>query len=439
MQSHLLALLVRQESQPPERGSSPDVRIIASAGFSATESSFPPDFDPRLAQRLTRRVLRLPTLAERRDDIPALVELFMERHLHRLGRVLDAPSETTLARLRAYSWPGYLRELEDAVRRSIIASRGPRLEVDQALLGEGMPFGRYRLLRRLGQGGMGEVWEARHELLARPAAVKLIRPEHLRRTKYETLRRRFEREARATAKLGCQHTVTLYDFGVAESGAFYYVMELLHGIDLERAIEDFGPMPSARVAALIAQACRSLAEAHAAGLVHRDVKPANLFLCKLGLDVDRLKVLDFGMVTGDKASDATKLSMDDEIYGTPECMSPEAAAGAPDLDGRTDVYGLGCVAYWMLTGKPVFEASSAMSLLIKHLREPPEPPSRRGIEGIHEGLEELVMLCLAKDRANRPSALELLDALLASGLCAEWTDNEARAWWMDHLPALMER
>jgi|GEM_PF-230842 len=437
LQAPLYQLLSRQSEYAAERKAGDDVRIIASASVNHTEGSLPSEFDPLLAERLTRNIMHLPTLSERRDDIPALVELFITRHARRQGRVLDPPAEVTLSRLAAYSWPGNLRELEDVVRRSIIASRGPRIEVSQALLGEGVPFGSYRLLRKLGNGGMGEVWEARHDLLARPAAIKLIRSEHSLRRNQEALRRRFEREARATANLGCQHTVTLYDFGVAENGAFYYVMELLHGTDLERAVERFGPMPAGRVVSLLMQACRSLAEAHSAGLVHRDIKPANLFISKLGLEVDHLKVLDFGMVKGCDASDETRVSVADEIYGTPECISPEAAAGAPDVDGRADIYSLGCVAYFMLTGQVVFEASSAMGMVIRHLRDAPERPSQRGVGGIPQELEEMVMLCLAKHREQRPTALELLDGLSATGLGASWTDHDARGWWMDNLPDFM--
>ena len=439
VQGQLLQILLAQDNaRAAAPGAQDDVRFIASAAFSPTGGSLPADFDPQLAQKLTRRVLRLPTLAERSDDIPELVELFVTRHARALGRVLEPPSGSTLSRLHAYSWPGNLRELEDVVRRSIISSRGPLLEVDQALLGDGIPFGSYRLLRRLGEGGMGEVWEARHQVLARPAAVKLIRPQHVANMNHAMLRRRFECEAKATANLACPHTVTLYDFGVSDEGAFYYVMELLHGVDIQRAVEEFGPMPPSRVAALLVQACRSLAEAHASNLVHRDIKPANLFICKLGLEVDVLKVLDFGMVSGGKSVQDTRLSAADEIYGTPECISPEAASGAGSLDGRTDVYGLGCVAYWMLTGQVVFDAPSGMAMLIKHIQEAPVRPSQRSGLDIPADLEELVMLCLAKPRDNRPTALELLDGLHASRLHEAWDDREARAWWMAHLPKIME-
>jgi DNA-binding NtrC family response regulator len=440
MQEQLLAILIAQEQARATTGAAePDVRIIASAALAPTGGGLPQDYDPRLAQKLTRRVLRLPTLAERSADIPELVDLFLTRHAHGLGRVLEPPSAHTLSRLAAYSWPGNLREMEDVVRRSIIASRGPLLDVDQALLGDGIPFGSYRLLRKLGEGGMGEVWEARHQLLARPAAVKLIRPEHLAHKDHAVLRRRFEHEAKATANLASPHTVTLYDFGVSEDGAFYYVMELLHGMDLQRIVEEFGPLPPARVVALLMQACRSLAEAHASNLVHRDIKPANLFICKLGLETDVLKVLDFGMVSGGKSVEDTRLSAADEIYGTPECISPEAAMGARNLDGRADVYGLGCVAYWLLTGQVVFDSPSAMGMVVKHIQETPIRPSERAGHDLPADLEELVMLCLAKQPDNRPTAIELLDGLNASRLHEAWDDRQARGWWMDNLPRFMER
>ena len=439
-QSRLLQILLAQENaRAVAPGGQDDVRFIASAASTPTGGGLPAEFDPQLAQKLTRRVLRLPTLAERSDDIPELVNLFLTRHTRALGRVLEPPSGLTLSRLHAYSWPGNLRELEDVVRRSIISSRGPLLDVDQALLSDGIPFGGYRLLRRLGEGGMGEVWEARHQLLARPAAVKLIRPQHVASKNHAVLRRRFECEARATANLASPHTVTLYDFGVSDEGAFYYVMELLHGMDTQQAVEEFGPMSPARVASLLMQACRSLAEAHASNLVHRDIKPANLFICKLGLEVDVLKVLDFGMVSGGKSVEDTRLSAADEIYGTPECISPEAATGAGNLDGRADVYGLGCVAYWMLTGQIVFDAPSGMAMLIKHIQEAPVRPSERAGLDIPSELEELVMLCLAKKPDNRPTALELLDGLNASRLQEAWDDRQARGWWMAHLPQFMER
>ena len=189
---------------------------------------------------------------------------------------------------------------------------------------------------------------------------------------------------------------------------------------------------------LLRQACHSLAEAHAAGLVHRDVKPANLFVCRLGLDVDFVKVLDFGLVKmqGPSAEGAEALTLEGSFTGTPAFMPPEVALGTDPVDGRADIYALGCVAYWLLTGEVVFERGNAMQVIVDHIRTPPVPPSLRARQDVPEELERIVLRCLAKDPAARPaSAAELSRELAALGLEASWTDERARAWWADHLPA----
>ena len=202
---------------------------------------------------------------------------------------------------------------------------------------------------------MGEIWRARHRMLARPVAVKLIRPELLGvKTPVEaaSLVARFQREAEATAALHSSHTIALHDFGVTPEGTFYYVMELLEGLDLETLVRRFGPVPPERAIHLLIQACDSLAEAHAAGLVHRDVKPANMLTCHFGLKWDFVKVLDFGLVkTAWSLGDDDRLTSEGTITGTPAYMAPEAVLGAQAIDARVDLYGLGCVAYWLLTGE----------------------------------------------------------------------------------------
>ena len=221
------------------------------------------------------------------------------------------------------------------------------LEVDKALLDEGLPLGHYRLLEKLGEGGMGEVWRARHQLLARPCAVKLIRPDRLGGSRRDAALERFRREARTIARLSSPNTVRLYDFGLSESGSLYFVMELLRGLDLYALVKDFGPLPPERVVSVLRQACRSLAEAHEAGLLHRDVKPHNLFLCRLGLECDVVKVLDFGLVKSVGGEEDAQLTAEGTLTGTPAYMPPERAAGGPG-DARSDIYALGCVAWWML-------------------------------------------------------------------------------------------
>ena len=219
-------------------------------------------------------------------------------------------------------------------------------------------------IERIGAGGMGEVWRAQHRLLARPAAIKLIRSSMLGESQRarEALVRRFEREARETAALGSTHTIDVYDFGVTEEGDFYYVMELLEGLSLERLVQEFGAVDPGRTVYLLRQVCHSLGEAHARGLVHRDVKPANIMVCRLGPDDDFVKVLDFGLVKHTAAGQTvTMLSMEGTVVGTPGYMAPEIALGRADVDGRTDIYSLGCVAYYMLTGQPVFSGDTPVA------------------------------------------------------------------------------
>lgn len=292
-------------------------------------------------------------------------------------------------------------------------------------------LGQYTLEETIGEGGMGTVHRARHALLKRQAAIKLIR----NASKDPLARARFEREADATASLRSPHTVELYDFGVSTEGDFYTVMELLEGIDLETAVARFGPMPAARVVFLLRQACESLEEAHAAGLVHRDVKPANLVLCRYGLRHDFLKVLDFGLVTlGTHRLDA-KSTADGAIAGTPAYLPPEVALGATDVDGRADLYALGCVAFWLLTAHVVFERDNVTATVLAHVNDRPDAPSLRSELEIPSALDAVVLACLEKDPDRRPaSAGELSERLAAAVDTSAWTQERAAAWWDLHRP-----
>jgi len=305
-------------------------------------------------------------------------------------------------------------------------------------VGRARELGSYRLVERLGVGGMGEVWRAEHRLLARPAAVKLVRPETLGTGTSERSRilHRFEREAQATATMRCPHTVELYDFGVADDGTFYYVMELLDGFDLDTLVRQFGPLPAERTVRLLLQVCHSLGEAHEAGLIHRDIKPANIYACRFGRETDWVKVLDFGMV---KHFGATRLpdqnlTADNVVSGTPAYMAPEQILGNA-VDGRADLYALGCVAYWMLTGLQVFTGRTAMETMMLHVREIPLPPSSRTELPIPHHLELAIMACLAKDPAERPANADALAGLLRSvKLDHPWDAARAAAWWDTHRP-----
>jgi eukaryotic-like serine/threonine-protein kinase len=300
-------------------------------------------------------------------------------------------------------------------------------------------MGSYRLGDLIGEGGMGQVWHAHHRLLARPAAIKLIRPEGVSRDDPSAAKlalQRFRREAEAAASLRSPHTIQLYDFGVTDDGRFYLVMELLDGLDLESLVRRFGPLPPARVIHLLRQACHSLAEAHAAGLVHRDIKPANLHVCKLGLEYDFLKVLDFGLVKHDtrSASAQTMVTGSELAAGTPAYMPPEVLSAEP-IDGRLDLYALGCVGYFLLTGMLVFEADTALQMIGQHLRVAPVPPSLRSGRPMPEELERLILACLAKDPSDRPATAQAFDHDLAAIDLVPWCSGEARAWWETNLGA----
>jgi len=298
-------------------------------------------------------------------------------------------------------------------------------------------LGSYRLEEKLGEGGMGEVWRARHRMLARGAAIKLIRPargvDGLPAVSADAVRR-FEREAQAIAGLRSPHTVELFDFGVAQDGAFYYVMELLDGLDADRLVRRYGPVPPERAIYLLRQICHSLSEAESRRLVHRDIKPANIFLCHYGEEYDFVKVLDFGIVTAPGGSVEPAITRDAHVQGTPAFIAPEQALGEP-LDGRADIYATGCVAYWLLTGEFVFTADTTMGLLVQHAQSRPAPPSTRTTQPIPPALEELVLSCLAKDPEQRPqSARELSRRLGGIGETLPWTPEQAESWWLEHRP-----
>ncbi len=330
--------------------------------------------------------------------------------------------------------PNYISALLAVVPSRIIMRLGRQVS-------DARELGAYQLGDLLGSGGMGEVYAARHRMLRRPAAVKLIRPGTLGQSGLEaadTLVRRFKREAEATASLQSPHTIAVYDFGVTRRGDLYYVMELLHGLDLETLVERFGPMRPPRVVYLLQQACHSLAEAHAAGLIHRDVKPGNLYACWFGLEADFLKVTDFGLVkaTPELVPEQTKLTADGLTTGTPAYMAPELAMN-DHPDWRVDIYALGCVAHWLLTGRLVFEADTPMRMMVKHIEGTPVPPSYHSELDVGPDLDELVLACLAKDRRQRPSdAQKLAQRLAALDVAEAWTQENAARWWRTNLPEI---
>lgn len=300
------------------------------------------------------------------------------------------------------------------------------VRAEKALL-EARDLGSYRLEERIGSGGMGEVWRARHRMLARPAAVKLIRTD-LPGLDASDLEARFEREAFTLASMRSPHTVSLLDYGKAADGRLYLAMELLEGMTLDQVVDRHGPLSAPRVISILIGVCRSLAEAHAAGLVHRDIKPANIFLCHDGDGIERTKVIDFGLA---KQPVAPALTAAGTVTGTTDYMAPEQARAEP-IDGRADLYSLACVGFYLLTGRPVFRANSDVGVIIAHQTQRPPPLHEATTEWVPPELENLLTRCLAKDPAYRPRGASGLARALAEIPIPEAHRPSAeslRSWW----------
>jgi hypothetical protein len=285
-------------------------------------------------------------------------------------------------------------------------------------------LGQYTLKEKIGEGGMGIVYRAEHEMLRRPTAIKLLPPS---KAGEESLRR-FEREVQLTARLTNPHTVSIYDFGRTPDGVFYYVMEYLDGVDLETLVQESGPLAPGRAVRVLRQICAALAEAHGIGLIHRDIKPANVILCERGGIPDIAKVLDFGLVKD--VSDTSGLTNENVLQGTPQYMAPEAIRDSTSTDPRSDLYAVGAVGYFLLTGTPVFAGKSPLETIHHHLQTEPESLSRRLGRAVPEDLEALILRCLAKDPDQRPdSAKALARALAACAGVQPWDEVSAQSYW----------
>ncbi len=289
-------------------------------------------------------------------------------------------------------------------------------------------LGQYTLLEKLGEGGMGIVYRAEHEMLRRPTAIKLLPPG---RAGEESLKR-FEREVQQTARLTSPHTVSVYDFGRTPDGLFYYVMEYLDGVDLDHLVQQEGPLPPGRAVRILEQVCEALSEAHGIGLIHRDIKPANILLCERGGVPDIAKVVDFGLVRDVSGASDPRLTDENVLHGTPQYMAPEAIRNPETVDPRSDLYAVGAVAYYLLTGTPVFSGRGPLETIHHHLQTEPEAPSQRLGRPVSERLEALVLACLAKDPDQRPeSARALSRALAACDDVPAWDELEAERWWRE--------
>ena len=382
---------------------------------------------PAIAPAAPRRVLIAGLLAGSMDALGFGLAVLR-------GGAPDASAAGVVGILAWMLAPNYLCAFLALVPATLIRRLGREAGVAREL-------GSYRLGRLLDKGGMGEVYEATHRMIAKPAAIKLIRPELLADSPAfaEIMVERFYREAEAVASLRSAHTVALYDFGVASDGTLYYVMELLDGIDLQRLVERFGPLPPERVIHILAQVCDSLGEAHERGMVHRDIKPSNIVVCRLGLAVDFVKVLDFGLVRQDTpaAPYVPGLSVPLGTPGTPSYMAPEAVSGSGSVDRRADLYALGCVGYWLLTGRTVFDGDSPVQIMYHHGYDTPMPPSQRLGAPVPCDLEAVILAALAKLPGDRPPTAADFGRRIEQCVPQEgWDPRRAEEWWEEHLSAM---
>ncbi len=293
-------------------------------------------------------------------------------------------------------------------------------------------LGNYIIKGELGEGGMGHVYVAEHALMKRPTAVKVLKAPP---SDADAWLARFEREVRLLAGLSHPNTITVYDFGRSGRGTFYYAMEYLDGSNLEELVERFGPVPPERTVFILTQICGSLAEAHRSGIMHRDVKPSNILLTCRGGMYDYVKVLDFGLAKPIVPDGSPKVTKTGIFLGTPQYAAPEVVSGSDRLDGRADLYGLGGVAYWMLAGRPPFEAISSTGLMLEHMNTLPVAPSAVSEFSVPPELDDVVMRCLEKDPDKRfPTAGEVEAVLRTITFEKPWTWERARAWWAVHLP-----
>lgn len=338
----------------------------------------------------------------------------------------EAYRPLTILRWAFFSIFGLLIASSIAIFVFTLALARAQREAQKASI-EAKHLGQYRLEQRLGAGAMGVVYKGHHAMLRRPTAIKMLNIDKVNETSIQ----RFEREVQITCKLNNPNTVAIYDYGRTPEGVFYYAMEYLDGIDLQALVEKYGPQPEGRVIQILKAICSSLYEAHSLGLVHRDIKPANVMLNRRGGEADVVKVLDFGLVRA--LDEAKQVQQSGGLTGTPLYMSPEAIQ-TPDLvDARSDLYAVGAIGYFLITGQPVFNARSLVELCQQHVTSLPDSPSQRLGRPVSTELECALLTCLEKTRAKRPQTARDLSTLLDRAPTAgEWTLDDAETWWGRH-------
>jgi serine/threonine-protein kinase len=400
---------------------------IVLVGFAAQALFVPPAFAGEVAHSLVLilthmvivRAVVVPSTAARSAGVSLLAALPV---LAALARLPPPPGGDPVVTWNERLWSGLWTACGVIVAALVShVIYGLREEIQKA-----RRLGQYTLEEKLGEGGMGSVYRARHAMLRRPTAIKLVPPEKASASALA----RFEREVQLTASLSHPNTVSVFDYGHTPDGIFYYVMEYLEGTNLDALVRAYGPQPPARVAHVLRQVASALVEAHGIGLIHRDIKPENVILCERGGIPDVAKVVDFGLVRDLEPASGARLTQANVIHGTPLYLSPEAIRAPDAVDARSDIYGLGAVGYYLLTGTHVFGGATTVEVCSHHLHTRPDPPSERLGRPVPAGLERLVLACLEKDPALRPaSALDLRDALGALADVGHWGEREAREWW----------
>ena len=426
-------LLWLMQGEPADEGLETRPRIIAAIRGGLHDSFKRGRLLPELYEAFAGGVVRIPALAERSEDIPLLIQDVVDTQARRLGRPIYGLTAQSLEMAKTYSWPGNYRELRSLIERLAIITRGGLIDIPEEQLRTDGVNG-YRLISKLGEGGMGVIWQAEHRMLSRPAAIKIIRQNFEDEDERNDFLARFEREARATANLRCPHTVTLFEYGVTLEGAPFYVMELLDGLDLDQLVERYGAIHPGRACRLLGQACLSLAEAHDAGIIHRDIKPGNIALCRIGAQYDFVKVLDFGLVKNTNAGRHQRTTNPNFLVGTPGFMAPEYVVDGHN-DARSDLYSLAAVGYFLISGRYHLDGETSMQLLMKQSAEDPPLLSSVCPGVILKDLDDFFAACLSRDPGQRPAtALEFAEQLEAISARLPWTSRQAEYWWSTFEP-----
>ena len=368
----------------------------------------------------------VPSLNERGEDVIHMADFYAKSCASRQGKNILGISKKSQEILLSYTWPGNIEELINVVESQVMISKSDVLEIPVKALNKGQGVGAYSLIKKLDEGGMGEIWEAEHRVLKQKAAIKLNHANHFNLAEAEA---RFYREALAISKLSSSYTIRIYDFGTQKNGSFYYVMECLRGIDLSKLVKQDGALTYSRVLHVLKQVGLSLLEAHSCGLVHRDIKPGNIFLSRNDFEYDHVKLLDFG-IAKDLVQTDNENWTGQKIIGTPMWMAPEVFSGELEPHSSADMYSLACVAYWLLSNKILFESTSPVGYYMAHVSQE-APPIRdyTGCTGIDSEFESLLLSCLSKNPDKRPSARQFLDILIPLQEKNLWSYEMAKQSW----------